>query len=452
MAKIAVDAVVFRDDLYPRVESSATTVQKYAEDLSVLPAIEVNQKNELIDGRHRFLAHKKREAKEIEVIVTETRDDDHLLELAIERNAKFGYQLSTSDKQTMARRIYRNAPVEERGAKKQRLAELLSMSYATINTWLGRIDKDTKEERDAAVQNLFLQCFTQPEIAEAVGMPQASVNGLLSEIQEFKIPIIPGQYGELLTDKTGKALKAAEDERQEKIIAANREQAEHAAGFDPPIYNIWKQQTKSEGSSHFGNSEVRWVDNLLYLYTKPFDVVVDPFGGGGSTLDICRQRFRRCWISDRKPIEERAKEIRQLEVSGDSLPPLAKRWSEVKFVYLDPPYWKQAEGQYSDDPSDLGNMSLEDFNQSLAGVINGFAKKVKDAHIALIIQPTQWKSPNREFTDHIGDMLRAVKLPVAMRYSVPYESQQCTPQMVDWAKDNKQTLVLTREIVVWRVA
>lgn len=197
---------------------------------------------------------------------------------------------------------------------------------------------------------------------------------------------------------------------------------------------------------------MRWVDNLLYLYTKPFDVVVDPFGGGGSTLDICRQRFRRCWISDRKPIEERAKEIRQLEVSGDSLPPLAKRWSEVKFVYLDPPYWKQAEGQYSDDPSDLGNMSLEDFNQSLAGVINGFAKKVKDAHIALIIQPTQWKSPNREFTDHIGDMLRAVKLPVAMRYSVPYESQQCTPQMVDWAKDNKQTLVLTREIVVWRVA
>ncbi len=283
-------------------------------------------------------------------------------------------------------------------------------------------------------------------------MPRKTVDDLLAEIQEFKIPPIPGMYGELLADKAGKALKSAEDERQEKIVAANREQAEHVTGFDPPIYNIWKQQTKSEGSSHFGNSEVRWVDNLLYLYTKPFDVVVDPFGGGGSTLDICRQRFRRCWISDRKPIEERAKEIRQLEVSGDSLPPLAKRWSEVKFVYLDPPYWKQAEGQYSDDPSDLGNMSLEDFNQSLAGVINGFAKKVKDAHIALIIQPTQWKSPNREFTDHIGDMLRAVKLPVAMRYSVPYESQQCTPQMVDWAKDNKQTLVLTREIVVWRVA
>ncbi|MGI8567578.1 MAG: hypothetical protein ACR2KT_00050 [Methylocella sp.] len=33
-------------------------------------------------------------------------------------------------------------------------------------------------------------------------------------------------------------------------------------------------------TSHFGNSEVRWLDNLLYLYTKPFDVVVDTFASG----------------------------------------------------------------------------------------------------------------------------------------------------------------------------
>ena len=56
--------------------------------------------------------------------------------------------------------------------------------------------------------------------------------------------------------------------------------AEHAIDFEPPLYNIWKQQEKSSGSSHFGNSEPRWVDNLLYLYTEPFDIVVDPFAGG----------------------------------------------------------------------------------------------------------------------------------------------------------------------------
>ncbi len=38
-------------------------------------------------------------------------------------------------------------------------------------------------------------------------------------------------------------------------------------------YNIWRQQVKTTDLKHFGNSEVRWVDNLLYLYTQPFDVV-----------------------------------------------------------------------------------------------------------------------------------------------------------------------------------
>jgi hypothetical protein len=36
----------------------------------------------------------------------------------------------------------------------------------------------------------------------------------------------------------------------------------HATDFTIPIYNVWKQQTKAEGSTHFGNSEIRWLDNL----------------------------------------------------------------------------------------------------------------------------------------------------------------------------------------------
>ena len=225
--------------------------------------------------------------------------------------------------------------------------------------------------------------------------------------------------------------------------------ADHATDFTVPIYNIWRQQEKSAGSSHFGNSEVRWVDNLLYLYTKPFDVVIDPFAGGGSTIDICKKRFRRYFVSDRKPIVEREKEIRLHDLTGGL--PKPPQWKDVRLVYLDPPYWKQAEGQYSDDRTDLANMPLEQFNEALAGIINGFAKKLTDAYIAIIIQPTQWKAPERQYTDHVNDMLRAVKLPVDMRYSVPYESQQYNAQMVEWAKEHKTCLVLSREIVVWKV-
>ena len=44
--------------------------------------------------------------------------------------------------------------------------------------------------------------------------------------------------------------------------------ASHATDFDVPLYNVWKQQEKTGGSKHFGNSEVRWLDNLLITPTR----------------------------------------------------------------------------------------------------------------------------------------------------------------------------------------
>ena len=419
--KIKVSSVVFRDDLYPRIETSALTVQKYAEDLSVLPPIKVNQHMELIDGWHRWTAHKKNEVEEIEAIVIETKSDAELLELAIETNATHGLQLSQADKRDMARRIYSATPERERDDKKKQLAKILSVSERTIRDWLSRVDKDAKQARKQRIFDLWLAGWSNVEIAESAGCDEKHVRDVIGEMADLP-----------------------------KLRKDQQSAADHATDFDVPIYNVWKQQAKSEGASHFGNSEVRWVDNLLYLYTKPFDMVVDPFAGGGSTIDICKKRLRRYFVSDRKPIVEREKEIRQHDLKDGPMKP--PQWKDVKLVYLDPPYWIQAEGQYSNDADDLGNQSLEDFTKNLARIINEYAKKISDAYIALIIQPTQWKAPEKAFTDHIGDMLRSIKLPVDMRYSVPYESQQCTAQMVEWAKEHKTCLVLTREIVVWRVS
>ena len=128
---------------------------------------------------------------------------------------------------------------------------------------------------------MWLACYEQKEIAEAVDVSAPQVTEITSK---FGI-------GELAKTEVS--------------------HAEHATDFTPPIYNIWKQQEKTNGSSHFGNSEVRWLDNLLSFYTKPFDMVLDPFAVGGSTIDICKRRFRRNMFSDRKPIVEREKEIRQ---------------------------------------------------------------------------------------------------------------------------------------------
>ncbi len=63
--------------------------------------------------------------------------------------------------------------------------------------------------------------------------------------------------------------------------------------FQTPIYNVWAFGKKTNEVSHFGNSEQRIVDNLLYLYTEPFDIVLDPFAGGGSTIDVFQPTAKR---------------------------------------------------------------------------------------------------------------------------------------------------------------
>ena len=72
---------------------------------------------------------------------------------------------------------------------------------------------------------MWLACATQEEIAEATGVPQPTIKGWTDDFIETlaaKHSIIP-------------------------------------PGFEPPIYNVWKQQAKSNTVSHFGNSETRWV-------------------------------------------------------------------------------------------------------------------------------------------------------------------------------------------------
>ncbi|MGA7770473.1 MAG: hypothetical protein WCA27_30095 [Candidatus Sulfotelmatobacter sp.] len=416
---IAVDDIVWREDLYPRQEIIPELVQEYAEHLEQLPPAEVNQHNEGIDGRHRCLAHKKRGEKNIRVFRTETKSDLEVMDLAAQRNSAFGRQLSQGDKRAWVRKRYFTTPERERGASvKKQWARTLSVGERTVDRWLEDAERDTKAARKKRICSAWLACATLDEIAEKENVAKSVVHEVCSDFANWQ-----------KTDKSAQAL------------------AEHAVDFDPPLYNVWNSGALTNGVRHFGNTEQRFLDNLLWKYTKPFDTVVDPFAGGGSTIDVCRKRLRRYWVSDRLPVVEREHEIRKHDVT-DGLPPLP-RWPDVKLVYLDPPYWKQAAGKYSHDKTDLANMPLDKFTEVLAGTITGLGKKLSaGAVIALVIAPTR---DGDRIVDHAVDMMIAVELPLDMRIQCPYPTQTCSAQDVEWAKKNRELLLISREIVIWRV-
>jgi len=104
----------------------------------------------------------------------------------------------------------------------------------SVNNYLGDVEKDLREKRKEKIREMYLACFTSSEIAVATGMSQQRVDELLPEMESFPNPV--------------------------KVATSFQD-----ADFQTPLYNVWTFGKKTNEVSHFGNSEQRIVDNLLYL-------------------------------------------------------------------------------------------------------------------------------------------------------------------------------------------
>ena len=95
-------------------------------------------------------------------------------------------------------------------------------------------------------------------------------------------------------------------------------------------------------------SYVIW--NLVQRYTKPDDLIVDPFCGSGTTLDVAKDTGRRARGFDVAPFRP---DIEQADARKLPLEP-----GSVDLVFMDPPYGDHI--HYSDHPDCIGRLSAYD--------------------------------------------------------------------------------------------
>jgi len=398
-----VNEIEYREDLYPRFEANQALIQRYAYSIEYLPPIKINQNNILIDGFHRWKAHQLEGVSEIKVEVIQTASEKELKKLAYQLNSNHGLQLSNDEKRKYAIEMIGELSV-------QALSDILSVSESIIKMWTESQRKSLEEERNRKILELYLRSWnTQQSIADMFGLTKQAVSEILSKI---------AKNGEILQD------------------------------FNPPIYNIWNLQKQDNATdSHFGSFPLYFMKSLLYYHTEPMDIVFDPFAGGGTTVDACKQMLRRYYCTDLIVKPGREKDIMQHDITKglpDGMP-------KPDLAFLDPPYWKQAEGKYSDSASDLANMSLDDFYSAMGKLFNELTVRGVE-RIALVIAPTQYPN-DLNFEDHIFkfDKMLDGKYEIEMRYILPYSTQQYNGTQVEIAKEKKICLNTIRDLVVWRL-
>jgi len=395
------------EKLYPRTAKDTKTIQSYAENLEVLPPIEINQNNILIDGAHRLSAYKQCKKEEIPCIVTQTDTEEDLYLLALQRNAVHGLQLSMDDKQKVAIKLCGSLDDSV-------IIKSLSISDRTYRGWTKNKREQLEKDRDSKVIDLWLQCYTPTDIERMLEIPDSTVNRIVDKFSQ-----------------NGKDAKMGD--------------------FTPQLYNIWNFARNNNETKHFGNVPTEITENLLYAYTEPFDVVFDPFGGGGATIDACKKWNRRYFVSDIQPVEISLQKGMRTHDITTGLPEGLPR---PKLVFLDPPYWKQAKGQYTDKPTDLSNMELPAFYQQFETLFKLLKAKVVDGgYVAFIIQNTQWLNDNKKVEPHshkIWNCAEKAGFTFETLIHVPYSSEQYNAQQVNYAKENKIFLGINRELVVLR--
>jgi len=290
------------------------------------------------------------------------------------------------------------------------LLQIAARDTETIEHWSRPFTKEERTQRNDLIFDLWLGGETERDIVEKVVMSQQSVSNIL------KVTTTAKANGSGIVEK-------------------------------PPIYNVWNYSHCDPrfGQKYPGQIPGQAVVNLLLWLTKPFDVIVDPMSGGGTTVDVCRYLLRRYYCFD---IDPHRPDIKQWDIR-QGYPRLPQK---PDFIILDPPYWRLKRDDYSPDGVAMGSyQEWLEFMRKLAK--DSFKCISQGGHVALFVESFLDERETGKFLFLNRDCLNlfeASGFEGVQEISLNMPSQIKSFRDVEYAKRKGILLDLKREVFVFR--
>lgn len=162
----------------------------------------------------------------------------------------------------------------------------------------------------------------------------------------------------------------------------------HQRPKKPPLRiqptTLWEYPSQHYGTGMQGDQQyvgatpsyIPW--NLIERYTKKDDLVIDPFCGSGTTLDVAKDTGRRARGFDVAPYRADIEKADARKLPLDS--------GTVDLVFMDPPYGDHI--HYSEEPNCIGKLSAFDpkYYQAMHRVIRESARVLRPGgHFGLYV-------------------------------------------------------------------
>lgn len=330
--------------------------------------LQITSENVILDGIHRWKYAIELGIPKVPVVILhfETPEQEHLR--AIHANLE-RRQISEGQRAFLELRIL---DIERTITEKYKKA---ANKEATIQQWEKKRIEEQKPVikgwvpalvREPIPEKPDLQKYTRKnrenesaeKIAKASGVSARSLyqaQAVKRQAPELEKAVLQGSislkkaYTQVQTEKKSQELKEAMESG--KTLT----DLEIMQKLNIPVqpYDVWNFPTCDDrfGSDYPGRIPGQLVAHCLYFWTEQGDLVLDPMGGSGTTIDVCKALNRRALAYDAHPSRE---DITLHNLATQGWPEATK---DAKLIFWDPPYFKKKDDGY-------GEQSISRFDRS----------------------------------------------------------------------------------------